>query len=232
MTSRGLNATAALRFPRRRGRYRPHPPYRPTAHPHKPLRADGTSLPCALPSLNAPNRVPTFAHGPRGRRASTPWPSGTFYRAVGQRGPPLAARRVGTTLPGRRARAAGAVAKIGTVCLRAKKTHIGLGAIMGGVFGRFYARRYPGATGANVGVLGQQGNARGGAVMKARFCPGYRVARTCGGRCATCKHVIVRDLPPGLCPPRCRGRLPVTGWGVVEELTVTVDDERTGSHAS
>jgi hypothetical protein len=67
--------------------------------------------------------------------------------------------------------------------------------------------------------------------MKARFCPGYHVARTCGGRCGACKHVIVRDLPPGLCPPRCRGRLPVMGWGVVEAFKVMVDQERTRSHA-
>jgi len=32
--------------------------------------------------------------------------------------------------------------------------------------------------------------------MKARFCPGYHVARTCDGRCATCKHVILLELPP------------------------------------
>ena len=58
--------------------------------------------------------------------------------------------------------------------------------------------------------------------MKARFCPGYHVARTCDARCATCKHVIVRDLPDGSCPPRRRGqRLPVEGRMVVEELKIT-----------
>jgi hypothetical protein len=56
----------------------------------------------------------------------------------------------------------------------------------------------------------------------ARFCPGYDVARTCDGRCGTCKHVIVWDLPPGSCPPRRRGqRLPVLGRIVVEELKIT-----------
>ena len=102
---------------------------------------------CSAPS-------PTFAHGPRGQQASTPWPSGVPVGDVGQRRPQWAATGglgVGTTLPGHRARAAGTVAKTGTVCLRAKKTYIGLGAIVGGVFGRFYARRCPVATGANVG---------------------------------------------------------------------------------
>jgi hypothetical protein len=32
--------------------------------------------------------------------------------------------------------------------------------------------------------------------MKARFCPGYDVARTCDGRCATCKHVILFATAP------------------------------------
>ena len=58
-------------------------------------------------------------------------------------------------------------------------------------------------------------------MKKMRFCPGYHVARTCDGRCATCKHVVVRDLPPGLHSPRRRGqRLPVLGWGVLEEFKV------------
>jgi len=72
--------------------------------------------------------------------------------------------------------------------------------------------------------------------MKVRFCPGYHVARTldgypgivewiisgCRHSCAACKHVIIRDLPPGSCPPRRRGqRLPVEGQIVVEELKVT-----------
>ena len=94
---------------------------------------------------------PTFAHGPQGRQASTPWPSRACCRDVGQRGPSLAASGVGTTTPPVGDRARRAVAKIGTVCLCVKKTHIGLGAIVGGSFGRFYARRYPVATGANVG---------------------------------------------------------------------------------
>jgi len=163
MTGHRLNATAALRFPKRWGRYRPHRPYRPTPHIHKGLRADGTSAACAQPAHDAPNRTPeapTFAHGLRGRRRSTPWPSGMPVGAVGQRGPPVAARGLGTTTPPVGARAAGAVANIDTVCLRAKKTHIGPGAIVGGGFGRFYVRRYPVATGANVSVLGRQ---RGGA---------------------------------------------------------------------
>ena len=45
---------------------------------------------------------PTFAHGPRGRQASTPWASGTPCRPVGQRGvpgPPGAAKAIGTTWP-------------------------------------------------------------------------------------------------------------------------------------
>jgi hypothetical protein len=73
-------------------------------------------------------------------------------------------------------------------------------------------------------------------MKKMRFCPGYDVARTCDGRCATCKHVIVRDLPPpghlvmiqALCDcldfpypsPGRHGRLPVLGWGVLEEFKV------------
>ena len=76
-------------------------------------------------------------------------------------------------------------------------------------------------------------------MKKMRFCPGYHVARTCDGRCATCKHVIVRDLPPrghlvmiqAFCawldlpfsyPQRRRRgqRLPVLGWGVLEEFKV------------
>ena len=74
-------------------------------------------------------------------------------------------------------------------------------------------------------------------MKKMRFCPGYHVARTCGARYATCKHVIVRDLPPpeeramiqALCecldcpyPQRRRRgqRLPVLGWGVLEEFKV------------
>jgi hypothetical protein len=70
-------------------------------------------------------------------------------------------------------------------------------------------------------------------MKKTRFCPGYHVARTCDGRCAACKHVILRDLPPPghlvmlqvLCecldfpyPQRRRRgqRLPVAGRGVLE----------------
>ena len=106
------------------------------------------------PASSSPS--PTFAHGPRCWQASTPWPSGASCRTTGQRGPPLAVQRVGTTSPGRRARAERAAAKIGRVCLCVKKTHIGLGAIVGGVFGRFYARRYPVATGANVGNPGRK----------------------------------------------------------------------------
>jgi len=120
-----ITASSVSKKPRAvQGRYRPHRPhrpYRPTARIHKGLRADGTSAACAQPAHDAPNREPTFAHGPRGQQASTPWPTVAPCRPVGQRGPPLAARRVGTTWPGHRARAAGAVAKIGTVCLRAKK---------------------------------------------------------------------------------------------------------------
>jgi len=90
-------------------------------------------------------------------------------------------------------------------------------------------------------------------MKKMRFCPGYDVARTCNGRCATCKHVIVRDSPPpghlvmiqALCDcldfpypqrRRCGQRLPVMGWGVLEELKVTdtkkhvVTVSQVGSH--
>ena len=102
-------------------------------------------------------RAPTFAHGPRGRQASTPWPTGTPGCHVGQRrasGTATGGLGVGTTSPGHCDRARRAVAKIGTVCLRAKKTRIGLGAIVGGGFGRFYARRCPAATGAERGRRG------------------------------------------------------------------------------
>ena len=86
MTSCLLNATAELRFPKRWGRYRPHRPYRPTPRIHKGLRADGTSVACAQTAHDAPNRAPTFAHGPRGRQASTPWPSGKVGGDMGKRG--------------------------------------------------------------------------------------------------------------------------------------------------
>jgi len=124
MTGHRLNATAELRFPKRWGRYRPHRPYRPTPSIHKGLRADGTSVACAQTVHDAPNPapgVPTFAHGPRGRQASTPWASRACCWDVGQRRPPLAARRVGTTFPWRCDRAAGAVAKGHRVCFGAKK---------------------------------------------------------------------------------------------------------------
>ena len=127
MTGHRLNATAELRFPKRWGRYRPHRPYRPTPSIHKGLRADGMSVACAQTVHDAPNPAPgapTFAHGPRGRQASTPWPTGTSCRPAGQRrasGAATGGLGVGTTLPGRCDRAAGAVAKIDTVCLRAKK---------------------------------------------------------------------------------------------------------------
>jgi len=53
--------------------------------------------------------------------------------------------------------------------------------------------------------------------MKTRFCPGYHVGRTCDRRCTTCKHVIVRDLPPGSYPRSRRGELlPVIGRIVME----------------
>ena len=71
---------------------------------------------------------PTFAPGPRGWQASTPWPSGVPCRDVGQRRAPGAATGglgVGTTSPGRRARAERAAAKIGRVCLRARNRHPG-----------------------------------------------------------------------------------------------------------
>jgi len=68
--------------------------------------------------------------------------------------------------------------------------------------------------------------------MKVRFCPGYSVARSCDGQCASCGHVIVEDLPPELCPPRLRGQLlSVQGRVDVESLTITVDSERKGGHA-
>ena len=127
MTGHRLNATAELRFPKRWGRYRPHRPYRPTPRIHKGLRADGMSVACAQTVHDAPNPAPgapTFAHGPRGRQASTPWATGTPCCHVGQRrasGAATGGLGVGTTLPGHRARAAGAVANIDTVCLRAKK---------------------------------------------------------------------------------------------------------------
>jgi hypothetical protein len=110
-------------------------------------------------------RATTLAHGPQGQGGLEGTSRIAAVGDVGKRGATWAVTGgigVGTTLPGRRARAAGTVAKIGTVCLRAKKTQIGLGAIVEGVFGRFYARRCPDATGANVGDLGRQGNAQGG----------------------------------------------------------------------
>jgi hypothetical protein len=124
MTNRGLNATAALRFPQRGGRYRPHRPYRPNRRNQPAVghfSMDGMSAACAQTVHDALNRAPTFAHRPRGRQASTPWPSRAPVGDIGQRRPPLAAQRVGTTSPGHRARAAGTVAKIGRVCLRARK---------------------------------------------------------------------------------------------------------------
>lgn len=85
MTGRSLNVTASLRFPKRWWRYRPHRPYRPTPRIHKGLRVDGTSPACVLTAHDAPNRASTFAHGPRGRQASTPWPSGKALGGVGKR---------------------------------------------------------------------------------------------------------------------------------------------------
>ena len=68
--------------------------------------------------------------------------------------------------------------------------------------------------------------------MKVRFCPGYSVARSCDRRCATCKHVVIRNLPSGLAPSVRRGQLlPVIGRGAVEELKVIVENERTDIHA-
>jgi len=55
-----------------------------TGLPRRP-RACRPGHPCRPTALDAPNRAPTFAHGPRGRQASTPWPSGTSCRPVGQR---------------------------------------------------------------------------------------------------------------------------------------------------
>jgi hypothetical protein len=127
---------------------------------------------------------PTFAHGPRGRQASTPWPSGVPCCHVGQRGPPLAAQRVGTTSPGHRARAAGTVAKIGTVCLRAKKTQIGLGAIVGGVLGRVLRQAMPGR---DRGEPGRPGAAKGRPLARKKS--GGRT----GGHPTTAGNM--RDLP-------------------------------------
>jgi len=86
MTSRVLNATAELRFPKRWGRYRPHRPYRPTPRIHKGLRADGTLATCAQTVHDAPNRAPTFAHGPRGQAGSKGTSSGKAVGDVGKRG--------------------------------------------------------------------------------------------------------------------------------------------------
>ena len=77
MTGRSLNVTAPLRFPKRWWRYRP---YRPTPRIHKGLRVDGTSPACVLTAHDAPNRAPTFAHGPRGQAESKGTSSG---KAVG-----------------------------------------------------------------------------------------------------------------------------------------------------
>jgi len=84
MTSRVLNATAELRFPKRWGRYRPHRPYRPTPRIHKGLRADGTSVACAQTVLDAPNPMPERPRLPTGREGG------------GVRRPGQAARRLAT----------------------------------------------------------------------------------------------------------------------------------------
>jgi hypothetical protein len=74
---------------------------------------------------------------------------------------------------------------------------------------------------------------RDGPVLKARFCPGYSVARSCDRRCALCKHVIVEDLPRWLVPPTLPGQcLPVRGRGTLEDVRVIVEEERTTRHAS
>ena len=80
-------------------------------------------------------------------------------------------------------------------------------------------------------------------MKKMRFCPGYHVARTCGARYATCKHVIIRDLPPSghlvmmqaLCdcldfpypsPGRRGQRLPVAGRGMLELKRIRPQKDR------
>jgi len=132
-------------------------------------------------------RATTLAHGPQGQGGLKGASSDVVVGDVGERGASWAATGgigVGTTWPGYRARAAGTVAKIGTVCLRAKKTQIGLGAIVGGVFGPVLRQAMPGR---DRGERGRPGAAKGRPLAQKES--GGRT----GGHPATAEDM--RDLP-------------------------------------
>lgn len=181
-------------------------------------------------------RRPTLGHvrDRRGRPSrGQPAQEGRDRRQRGALGGQTGGLAMVPSRPRPRRWARGAVGKVLFVCLARKRptsAHGTQGAnwlavLRQAVPGRPVGQR--GATGAKV----DRGRRRVTA-MKARFCPGYSVARSCDGRCASCRHVIVEDLPPESCPPGLRGRpLPVQGRVDVEALTITVDNERKGGHA-